>query len=183
MIQDIMCKDDVILMKNSIIIHIWLLISLFCISSCSSSTSGATGTIKGYVLLPREIDIGTVAKEAKAYIYLRDYTPVGGKQVLPWNAPIKKVIKRAIRPLRDHRVSFKFRDLPKGVYGVSVLVDTGRPHISPGSLNFTAFPGDYAGGMKENVTLEGNQTIEVSIRSGMYIALPDGYSAPLYSSD
>jgi hypothetical protein len=55
--------------------------------------------------------------------------------------------------------------------------------VPPGSLNFTAFPGDYTGGMKDNVKLESGRTIEVSIKSGMYITIPDGYKAPLYSPD
>jgi hypothetical protein len=37
--------------------------------------------------------------------------------------------------------------------------------------------------MKDNVKLESGRTIEVSIKSGMYITIPDGYKAPLYSPD
>jgi hypothetical protein len=69
------------------------------------------------------------------------------------------------------------------MYGVSVLVDTGRPHVPHGSLNFAAYPGDYTGGTKENIELDGDQTVEVSINEGLYVTIPDGYEAPLYSPE
>jgi hypothetical protein len=122
-------------------------------------------------------------KEAKVFVYLSDYTPKDGKEVYPWDAPVKKVMDFEIRSLKTHILAFEFGDLPKGVYGVSVLVDTGRPHVPQGSLNFTTFPGDYAGGTKENLELDNNQTIEVSIEEGMYLTIPAGYEAPLYSSE
>jgi hypothetical protein len=149
----------------------------------SYAESESKGKIKGYVLLPYKIDTATVPNEAKVYIYLKDYTPKDGKEILPWEAPIKKVIDLQINSLRDHKVFFEFRDLPKGMYGVSVLVDTGRPHVPYGSLDFTAYPGDYAAGTKENKELEGDQTVEVSINEGLYVTIPDGYDAPLYSPE
>jgi hypothetical protein len=177
-----MCHNRERSMRLARIIGICLLIGSFGLLSCSSG-SGSSGTIKGYVLLPNEIVISETAEEAKIYIYLKDYTPEGGKEVLPWEAPIKEVIERDIRPLKSHRVDFEFKDLPEGVYGVSVLIDTGRPHVLPGSHNFTAFPGDYTGGVTDNVELKSNETVEVSIKYGMYVSIPDGYTAPLYSSD
>ena len=170
-------------MKKSVIILILVLFTHFCFAPYSFSKSASTGTIRGYVLLPNKIDMATVPKEAKVYIYLKDYTPIGGKEVFPWDAPVKKVIERDISSLKSHRVAFEFKDLPKGLYGVSVLIDTGRPHVPHGSLNFTAFPGDYAGGAKDNVKLEYNQTIEVSINEGTYVTIPAGYDAPLYSPE
>ena len=175
-----LCNDKVRKVPLARIIFSCLLISSLSLLSCSSDSNG---TIKGYVLLPNEIDMSASAKEAKVYIYLRDVTPVGGKKVLPWEAPIKKILAREIRPLKDHRIDFEFKELTKGVYAVSVLIDTGRPHVPRGSHNFTAHPGDYAGGVEDNIKLEGNETFEVSIESGMYISIPDGYTAPLYFSD
>jgi hypothetical protein len=168
---------------SSFLIFILILICLFCFTPCSFSESTSNGTIRGSVLLPKEIDMASVPKEAKLYIYLKDYTPVQGKEVFPWEAPIKKVIEHDISSLKSHKVAFEFRDLPKGIYGVSVLIDTGRPHVPHGSLNFTAFPGDYAGGTKDNVKLEYNQTIEVSINEGMYVTIPEGYESPLYAPE
>lgn len=170
-------------MKKPAIIFILVLSSLFCFKPFSFSKSSSTGAIKGYVLLPSEIDMSMVPKEAKVYIYLKNYTPKHGKEVFPWDAPIIKVLDFEISTLRSHRVSFEFTDLPKGMYGVSVLVDTGRPHVLHGSLNLTAFPGDYTGGTRENVILEYNQTVEVSIDEGLYVTIPDGYEAPLYSTE
>ena len=66
---------------------------------------------------------------------------------------------------------------------MSVLVDTGRPHVPQGSLNFTAFPGDYAGGTQKELDLEDGQIVEVSISEGLYVSVPDGYQAPLYSTE
>lgn len=178
-----MCKVKVIAMRKTVMIISLILISPFCFTSYSLSKNTSNGTIKGYVLLPKEIDVATVPQEAKVYIYLNDYTPIHGKEVYPWDAPIRKVLVHDISSLKSHRVAFEFRDLPKGIYGVSVLVDTGRPHVPHGSLKFTAFPGDYAGGTRDNVKLEYNQTIEVSIAEGMYVPIPEGYKAPLYSPE
>ena len=170
-------------MKKPVIILILILIGPFCFAPYSFSKSSPTGTIKGYVLLPSKIDMSKVPKEAKVYIYLKNYTPKHDKKVFPWDAPITKVMDFDVSSLRSHRVAFEFTDLPKGVYGVSVLVDTGRPHVPHGSLNFTAFPGDYTGGTRENVKLEYSQTAEVSIDEGLYVTIPDGYDAPLYSPE
>ena len=164
---------------SRIIVSCLLISSLSLLSCCSDSN----GTIKGYVSLPNEITLSASAKEAKAYIYLRDFTPVDGKKVLPWDAPVKKILAREIRSLKEHRIDFEFKGLTKGVYLVSVLIDTGRPHVPRGSHNLTAYPGDYAGGVEDNIKIEGNETVEVSIKSGMYVSIPDGYTAPLFSSD
>lgn len=147
----------------------------------SCSPSGANGAITGVVRLPNDIELSAVPLEAKIYIYLVDYTPSNGKVVPPWEAPILNVVNTSIKLLEQHRVSFEFKDLPKGVYGISVLVDTGRPHVPDGSLNFTAYPGDYAGGTDENISIEEGQTVEASIDDGLYVSIPDGYQAPLYS--
>ncbi|GMR06101.1 MAG: hypothetical protein BMS9Abin25_0684 [Gammaproteobacteria bacterium] len=168
-------------MKKPVIILILILVSPFYFTPYSFSNAASTGTIRGYVLLPNKIDMASVPKEAKVYIYLKDYTPKNGREVFPWDAPIKKVIDFDINSLKKYRITFEFRDLQEGIYGVSVLVDTGRPHVPHGSLNFTAFPGDYAGGTKENLKLESSQTIEVAIMEGLYVTIPDGYEAPLYS--
>ena len=93
------------------------------------------------------------------------------------------MINAHIKSLKNHRIFFEFKELPKGIYGISVLVDTGRPHVPEGSLNFTAWPGDYAGGTNENLIIEEGQTVEVSISDGLYVSIPDGYQAPLYSPD
>ena len=158
------------------------IISLFSVS-CSNPKSGPMGKIRGYVLLPDKIETATVPKEAKVYIYLQDYTPRNGKKVLPWEAPIKRVIEYEISSVKSHKIAFQFADLREGTYGVSVLVDTGRPHVLPGSLNFTAFPGDYAGCSKDIVKLEHNQIKEVSIGEWFYVTIPDGYEAPTYSAE
>lgn len=171
------------IMQRSLIILIVVLLNFFFVTTHSYAESVSKGKIKGSVLLPNRIDIATVPNEAKVYIYLKDYTPKEGKEVLPWEAPIKKVIDFQINSLRDHKVAFEFRDLPNGMYGVSVLVDTGRPHVPHGSLNFTAYPGDYTGGTKENMKLEGDQIVEVSITEGLYVTIPEGYDAPLYSPE
>ena len=174
-------------MQRSLIICIVVLLNFFFVTTHSyaefASKSVSKGKIRGYILLPKGIDITTAPNEATVYIYLKDYTPKEGKEVLPWEAPVKKVIDCQINSLRDHKVTFEFRDLPKGMYGVSVLIDTGRPHVPHGSLNFTAYPGDYTGGTKENIELEGDQTVEVSINEGLYVTIPDGYKAPLYSPE
>jgi hypothetical protein len=170
-------------MQKLVAILIFALINPSCFVPYSFSKSASNGKIRGYVLLPNEIDMATVPKEAKVYIYLKDYSPRNGKEVFPWDAPIKEIIDFQICLLKTHRVGFEFRDLPKGIYGVSVLVDLGRPHVPHGSLNFTAFPGDYAGGTKENLNLKSSQTIEVAIMEGLYVTIPDGYEAPLYSTE
>jgi len=170
-------------MKERVIILILVLVSPFCLIPYAFSESASNGTIRGYVLLPEEIVLAEAPKEAKVYTYLNDYTPVDGKEVLPWNAPIKEVIEHDIRSLKSHSVAFEFKDLPKGVYGVSFLIDTGRPHVPHGSLNFTAFPGDYAGGTRGGAKLGSDQTIEVSISEGLYVTIPEGYEAPLYSPE
>jgi len=151
------------------------------IISCSPSATG--GNITGFVLIPGEIDLAAVPKEARIYIYLQDYTPSNGKEVLPWEAATRKAADFQINSLQNHRVPFEFSELPKGIYGISVLVDTGRPHVAEGSLNFTAYPGDYVGGTKENLNLKEGQTVEVSISKGLYVSIPDGYQAPLYAPE
>ena len=171
------------IMQRTLNISIVLLLTIFCFTTYSFAEYDLLGNIKGYVLLPNRIDIATVPNEAKVYIYLKDYTPKDGKEVFPWEAPIKEVIDFQINLLGDHSVAFEFKDLPKGRYGVSVLIDTGRPHVPHGSLNFTAYPGDYTGGTKENIALEGDQTVEVSINEGLYVTIPDGYEAPLFSPE
>ena len=170
-------------MKERVIILVLMLIGPFCFTSYAFSEPAAHGMIRGYVLLPEDIVLATVPKEAKVYIYLTDYTPVNGKDILPWDAPIKEFLEHDIRSLKSHKVAFEFKDLPKGLYGVSFLVDTGRPHVPHGSLHFTAFPGDYAGGTRDNVKLESDQTVEVSMNEGMYVTIPEGYEAPLYSPE
>ncbi len=159
------------------------LIDVLLFAPTAFSQSTPKGKLSGYVQLPVEVDIATAAEEAKVYIYLLDYTSRKGKTPFPWEAPITRVEDMEIRALKSHKVMFQFRDLPAGTYGVSVLIDTGRPHVRPGSKNFTAFPGDYAGGTKENVKLENNQSIEVSIEEGLYVSVPDDYKAPVYSPE
>jgi hypothetical protein len=168
--------------KISVLLFLVCIHTLFS-EGCSSSKPDPDGTIRGHVLLPEKIEMATLPEEAKVFIYLKDFTPKDGKEVPPWEAPVKKVIDLQIRALEHHRIPFEFKNLPKGLYGVSVLIDTGRPHVSPGSLNFTAFPGDYAGGLKSNVKLENNQTVEVYVEKGLYVTIPDGYDAPLYAGE
>jgi hypothetical protein len=139
--------------------------------------------IRGFVLIPDDIELSTAPEEAKVYIYLVDYTPKEGKKVPPWEAPTKEVKEFQVNTLKSHKVVFEFGGLQKGRYGVSVLVDTGRPHVPKGSLNFTAFPGDYAGGTQKEWDVEDGQTVEVSISEGLYVTIPDGYQAPLYSPE
>lgn len=161
----------------------YTLVGIVTLFACSASIADSTGVIKGHVLLPGRLHADDLDKQAKVYIYLSDYTPKGHGQVFPWDAPIVKVQTRAIASLNDHKVDFKFIDLKKGIYGVSVLLDTGRPHVPPGSRNFTAFPGDYTGGSHDEIKLDGGLTVEVSIDSGLYVSIPDGYDAPLYPPD
>jgi len=172
-----MKKNALILLRMAAVIGLLF----FAIISYSQSATG--GNISGAVLIPDEIELATVPKEAKIYIYLKDYTPYNGKEVLPWEAPTRQVVDAYIKSLQNHWVSFEFRELPKGIYGISVLVDTGRPHVAKGSLNFTAYPGDYAGGTKESIIIKQGQTVEVLISEGLYVSIPDGYQAPLYAPD
>ncbi len=158
--------------------------ALLCLILGSCSKSDLTGgTIKGHVQLDGKIDLAAAPKEAKVYVYLKDLTPKGEKTVPPWEAPVLEVQAFGIRGLKDRKVAFTFRDLAKGEYGVSVLVDTGRPHVPDGSRNFAALPGDYAGGTKENVKVEPGLTTEVVFKEGLYITIPDGYEAPLYAPE
>ena len=174
--EDAMKTRRPILMSSILLALLWL-----ALLSCTES--GSNGTIRGFVLVPKEIDLATAPNEAKLYIYLVDYTPKEGKQVPPWEAPTKGVKASQINTLKNHKVSFEFGGLGKGKYGVSVLVDTGRPHVPEGSLNFTAFPGDYAGGTQEELDVEDGQAVEVSISEGLYVTVPEGYQAPLYSPE
>jgi len=160
-----------------------LLVALFSFIANAYSESSSSGVIKGSVSLPAEIDLPAAPKEAKVYVYLSDYTPKEGKRVAPWEAPIKKVIFFRLNSLEAHDITFAFTQLPQGIYSVSVLVDTGRPHVPEGSQNYIAYPGDYAGGTKENLGLEKDQIIEVSINRGLYVTVPGGYTAPLYSPE
>ena len=143
--------------------------------------SAGTAAIKGSVLLPEQIQPASAPKEARVIIYLQNFTAEKGRQVLPWEAPVVKSVAYEFRSLKDRSVAFAFENLPKGTYSVSVLVDAGRPHVPRGSTNFTAFPGDYAGGTKENIDLDDHQTIEVFISEGFYVTIPEGYEAPLYA--
>ncbi len=167
----------------NITIPLYIFISLLCIIFYSCSQSKPDCTIKGYVTLPKAIDPAAAPKEAFIYIYLEDYTPKDGKKVMPWDASVMKVVDVAIYSLTSHQVPFAFNKLPEGLYGVSVLIDIGRPHVSKGSTNFIAYPGDYAGGTKENVQLEKGQTKEVMIKDGMYVTIPEGYESPLYLNE
>jgi hypothetical protein len=176
-----MAKFRVQAMKKRVILLVSTLIGLFCLTPCALSKSAANSTIKGYVILSKKIVLASAPQAAKVYIYLSDYTPVDGKEVFPWDAPVTEVIAHDLSLLKHHKVAFQFENLAQGQYGVSVLVDTGRPHVPKGSQNFTAFPGDYAGGTKEKLILGPNQTIEVSITEGMYVTIPEGYQAPLFS--
>ncbi len=158
-------------------------LALLWVAAISCSDSRSSGMIRGFVPVPEEIELSAAPKEAKLYVYLVDYTSKGDKEVLPWEAPSKEVKEFQINRLKDHKVSFEFGGLREGKYGVSVLVDTGRPHVRDGSLNFTAFPGDYAGGTRQELDLEDGQTLEVSISEGLYVSIPEGYQAPLYSTE
>jgi hypothetical protein len=139
--------------------------------------------IKGFVSVPDNIELSSAPEQAKIFIYLVDYTPEGDKEVLPWEAPIKEVKDLQINSLQSRNVAFEFGGLQTGRYGVSVLVDTGRPHVPKGSLNLTAFPGDYAGGTQKELDVEEGKTVEVSISEGLYVSIPDGYQAPLYADE
>ncbi len=157
---------------------------LLCLVLCScSKPDPAGGTIAGHVRLAGKIDIASAPREAKVYVYLKELTPKAGKAVPPWETPVLDVQAFGIRGMKDRKVAFAFRDLAKGEYGVSVLVDTGRPHVPDGSRNFAALPGDYAGGTKENVKVEPGRTTEVVIEEGLYVTIPDGYEAPLYAPE
>jgi hypothetical protein len=70
-------------MQRSPIILIVVLLNFFFVTTHSYAESVSKGNIKGYVLLPNRIDIATVPNEATVYIYLKDYTPKDGKEVLP----------------------------------------------------------------------------------------------------
>ncbi len=171
-------------MKANLLLFIqFVLVGFIFIAVTSCSKSDVSGHITGVVQIPNKIKLATVAKEAKVYIYLKDYTPNSSKEVMPWEAPVRKVVEAHINSLQDHNIPFEFKDVPKGIYRVSVLVDTGRPHVTEGSSNFTAFPGDYTGGTNQNLAVGYGQTVEVVIRDGLYVSIPDGYQAPLYLPD
>lgn len=153
----------------------------FAITSCSPSKT--SGSIKGVVQIPNDIKLEEAPAEAKVYIALKNYATKEGKPIPPWEAPTLEVVETQINALERHRMSFAFQGVPTGIYGISVLIDTGRPHVHGGSLDFTAYPGDYAGGTNEHLRIEADQTVEVSISEGLYVPIPDGYQAPLYLTD
>ena len=180
--QEVLIAEDAMKIKTPNLLQSMLL-GLFGLAVFSCTESGSSGMIRGFVLIPDEIELSTAPEEAKLFIYLVDYTPKGDKEVLPWEAPTREVKEFQINTLKNHKVSFEFGGLREGKYGVSVLVDTGRPHVPEGSLNFTAFPGDYAGGAQEELDVDDGQAVEVSISEGLYVSIPEGYQAPLYSPE
>jgi len=156
------------------------------------ATAHGTGAITGTVLIPADLDVTASPPEAKLFIYLSDYTSKDGHAVMPWAAPIVQVIDHPIAALATvgtRHVPFEFTQLPPGTYGVSVLFDTGKPHVPITFLErcrarfLIAHPGDYAGGTEQEIHLGAGQVETVSIDKGMFVTVPEGYQSPVYDHE
>jgi hypothetical protein len=55
--------------------------------------------------------------------------------------------------------------------------------VRQGSTAFSAYPGDYTGGLADDVVLKEDQPIYITIDQGLYLPVPDGYDAPLYDPE
>jgi len=170
-------------MEKTILVLSFLLLITFYVLPFPVSHAASKGIIRGHVIIPKDIVFSMAPKEAKIFIHLNDYTPKAGRTVLPWEAPTLMVIEHDLKSLTRHRVDFEFSQISGGRYGVSVLIDMGRPHVPRGSHNFTAYPGDYAGGTTEDIELGQDQHVEISIDGGLYVTIPEGYDAPLYAPE
>lgn len=153
---------------------------LFLVQCPSCGTEEKSNTLIARVNIPDRVDVSQVSEKAYVYVSLNDFTPKGGKEPKPWEAPLLRTGKHQLVKIETAEVTSRFDNLPDGVYGISVLIDAGRPYVRDGSSDFTAYPGDYAGGTTENVQLEGGRTIKVSVSDGMYISVPEGYESPDY---
>jgi hypothetical protein len=157
------------------IVSIVVLFSTFV--GCNSSSTQEKGSIHGSSLVPKNLDVTKAEKEAKYYTYLQDASKQRGESAFP---PVLKVISYDLNSLKGKNVTFEFKDLDPGEYLVSVHIDSGRPYVRPGSKAFTAYPGDYTTMNEEPVTVNGGQVTEVSITSGAYISVPEGYTSPVH---
>ncbi len=151
---------------------------LFCAAvGCNSSPGQEKGTIRGSCLVPTKLDAAKAEKEAKYYIYLQKPSENSDKSPFP---PVLQVIAYDLKSLAGKHVTFEFKDLDPGSYLVSVHIDSGRPYVRPGSKAFVAYPGDYTSMNRKPVKVSAGQVAEVSITSGAYIPVPNGYTSPLY---
>lgn len=164
-------------MRSLLIFLISLIVGLmFCPLGVYSSDS--TGIIRGYVIVPQRLDTAKAAKEARIYVYVTDMA-AWDKSKQPW-PPVDQVLEFPIREIKEKKVSFEFTNVKPGKYQVSAFIDSGRPHVRPGSKAFTAYPGDYTSLKDPKVTIKAGEVKEVVITYGAYIKVPEGYSSPTY---
>ena len=155
-----------------------ILAILLAIISCSSEP--ANGRVSGIVIIPIAVDPRKASEHAKVFVYVRDYTSIKVEERELQQGPIVAVQDYLVGQLESNELSFEFPQLKPGTYQISVLIDLGRPHVSPGSQTFVAYPGDYSGWTKPNIRVVAGETKEVKIDYGIYITIPEGYQSPLY---
>ena len=100
------------------------LLGLLWLAVIACSESGSKGMIRGFVLIPDDIELSTAPEQAKIYIYLVDYTPKEGKEVPPWEAPTKEVKEFQINTLNSHKIAFEFEEFrPALIHQVVLFCD------------------------------------------------------------
>jgi hypothetical protein len=142
------------------------------------SWCGDLGVIRGHVVIPKKLDTPSAPPEAKVYVYLIDLAK-WDKNKQPW-PPVGTVLDFPISSIKGPKLEFQFRDVPPGSYQVSAFIDSGRPHVRPGSKSFVSYPGDYTSLQDPEVTLKAGEEKEVAISYGAYMKVPDGYTSPKY---
>ena len=152
-----------------------------CALLLSPLWSGGTGVIRGDVVVPKGLDTSSAPIESKLYVYLVDVRKWDKKNV-PW-PPIGPVKDFPIRSIKGPKVAFEFRNVPPSTYQVHVFIDTGRPHVRPGSKSFIAYPGDYVSLKDPEVSIKPGEEKEVTLSYGTRIAVPEGYSSPKFLPD
>lgn len=138
------------------------------------------GSVRATVVLAQDLDRAGAPIEADVIAYLRDLAPVDGVRPGPWDAPVVEQQRVALRSVTRREVSFTFDGVPVGEYAVFVLVDTGRPHVRPGSENFPPRPGDYHGRTHREVIVGEGAPRAVRIEARIQVLVPEGYEAPMY---
>lgn len=139
-----------------------------------------TGNVFVTAVLSQELDIENAPDEADVILYLRDLAPIGGEKPGPWDAPVVDHHRVKLNTLHTREVAFTFTSVPAGEYAVFVLVDSGRPHVRPGSTNFPPRPGDFHGRTRQGVLVREGMTSPVEVEARIQVLLPEGYAAPLY---
>ena len=154
-----------------------VLIILAAAFSCSEPPKGQ---ITGVVVIPEKVEPEKASEHENVFLYVRDYTGIEEGQREFQEGPVVAVRKYPVNQLEGRELTFAFSGLEPGIYQVSCLIDIGRPHVSPGSQAFIAYPGDFSGWTQPNIRLDAGETEKVKIDYGMYVAIPKGYESPLY---